>query len=182
MLSSCGDGLVCSWLLQQSQKIGYSSIHIINCNRTSVHQTGKKWQGSSSAPRKWLWRVSGPGVKSKTSTQVNRWAKYCAISKTWNTSGIKCQQPEGIKGGDIQWGTFYHLEASVEAVKVSLRMLLRAKQGQAVIITLTPCPAGSDGIHLREQEELSYTEQHRGIEANGNVTGHSSINNRAKDL
>lgn len=28
----------------------------------------------------------------------------------------------------------------------------------------------------------SYTEQHQGIEANGNVTGHPSINNRAKDL
>lgn len=70
----------------------------------------------------------------------------------------------------------------MEAVKVSLRMLLRAKQGQDVIITLTPCPADSGGIHQREQEELSYTEQHRGIEANGYVTGHTSINNSAKDL
>lgn len=63
----------------------------------------------------------------------------------------------------------------MEAVKVSLQMLLRAKQGQDVIITLTPCPAGSDGIQ-------SYTEQHQGIEANSNVTGHPSINNRPKDL
>lgn len=59
-----------SWLLPRSQKIGCSSIHAINCNRTNVHQTGKKWQGSSSVPKKWLWRVSGPSVKSKTSTQV----------------------------------------------------------------------------------------------------------------
>lgn len=60
----------------------------------------------------------------------------------------------------------------MEAVKVSLRILLRDKQGQDVIIALTPCPTGSDGIHQREQEELSYTKQHQGIEANGNVTGH----------
>lgn len=36
--------------------------------------------------------------------------------------GSNASQPHGIKGEDIRRGTFYHLEAAVEEVKVSLWM------------------------------------------------------------
>lgn len=55
---------------------------------------------------------------------------YCAMmagprgarSPKETTLRIKCQQPREIKGEDIQRGTFYHLEAAVEEVQVSLWM------------------------------------------------------------
>lgn len=78
------------------------------------------------------------------------------VSKTRNASRIKYQQPGEIKGGDTQWGTFYHLEAALEVAKVFLWMLWRAGQGQNVIITLTPGPAGSGGLHRQAREDLSY--------------------------
>lgn len=49
-------------------------------------------------------------------------SQRCLVTKRENTLRIKCQQQPDIKGEDIQQGTFYHLEAAVEEVQLSLWM------------------------------------------------------------
>lgn len=97
--------------------------------------------------------------------------------------GLNASNLVRIKGKDIQRGTFYHLEAAVEKVQVSLWMLWRAGQGQKAIITLTPRSAGSQALQRTASTGTAILHRTtKPIGAKGNVTAHLSINSSAKDL